>query len=121
MRTVSVAEAIAKNSRWCERVMIGGFMGVGAPERLLDELVRQRKSNLFVIANDATVRCRHRGRRHRLDGDHQHHINKFAKATGDERRIHVDTEGTRITRRDHDRAWTAPALADPGLIREISG
>ena len=25
------------------------------PERLLDELVRQRKSNLFVIANDAAV------------------------------------------------------------------
>jgi hypothetical protein len=26
-------------------------LGVGAPERLLDELVRQRKSNLFVIAD----------------------------------------------------------------------
>jgi acetate CoA/acetoacetate CoA-transferase alpha subunit len=36
-------------------VMIGGFMGVGTPERLLDEVVRQRKSNLFVIANDAAL------------------------------------------------------------------
>jgi acetate CoA/acetoacetate CoA-transferase alpha subunit len=35
--------------------MVGGFMGVGTPERLLDELVRQRKSELSVISNDAAV------------------------------------------------------------------
>jgi acetate CoA/acetoacetate CoA-transferase alpha subunit len=34
------------------RLMIGGFMGVGTPERLMDELVRQGKSGLTVIAND---------------------------------------------------------------------
>ena len=33
-------------------LMIGGFMGVGTPERLIDELVRQDKRNLTVIAND---------------------------------------------------------------------
>src|SRR6187401_2536093 len=33
-------------------VMIGGFMGVGSPERLIDELVRQGKRRLTVIAND---------------------------------------------------------------------
>ena len=33
-------------------VMIGGFMGVGTPERLIDELVRQGKRDLTVIAND---------------------------------------------------------------------
>jgi acetate CoA/acetoacetate CoA-transferase alpha subunit len=33
-------------------VMIGGFMGVGTPERLMDELVRQGKRDLTVIAND---------------------------------------------------------------------
>jgi acetate CoA/acetoacetate CoA-transferase alpha subunit len=33
-------------------VMIGGFMGVGTPERLVDELVRQQKRGLTVIAND---------------------------------------------------------------------
>ncbi|MGQ9369426.1 CoA transferase subunit A [Azospirillum sp. ST 5-10] len=33
-------------------LMIGGFMGVGSPLRLIDELVRQRKSGLTVIAND---------------------------------------------------------------------
>jgi acetate CoA/acetoacetate CoA-transferase alpha subunit len=34
------------------RLMIGGFMGVGTPERLVDELVRQGKRDLTVIAND---------------------------------------------------------------------
>jgi len=32
--------------------MVGGFMAVGTPERLIDELVRQGKRNLTVIAND---------------------------------------------------------------------
>jgi acetate CoA/acetoacetate CoA-transferase alpha subunit len=33
-------------------LMIGGFMGVGSPHRLIDELVRQGRRNLTVIAND---------------------------------------------------------------------
>ena len=36
-------------------LMIGGFMGVGTPERLIDELVRQGKRDLIVIANDAAT------------------------------------------------------------------
>ncbi|HXZ97619.1 MAG TPA: 3-oxoacid CoA-transferase subunit A [Burkholderiales bacterium] len=36
-------------------LMIGGFMGVGTPERLMDELVRQGKRGLTVIANDNAV------------------------------------------------------------------
>ena len=36
-------------------VMIGGFMGVGTPSRLVDELVRQGKRNLTVIANDTAL------------------------------------------------------------------
>jgi acetate CoA/acetoacetate CoA-transferase alpha subunit len=32
--------------------MIGGFMGVGTPRRLIDELVRQGKGGLTIIAND---------------------------------------------------------------------
>ena len=35
------------------RLMIGGFMGVGTPERLVDEIVSQGKRDLTVIANDA--------------------------------------------------------------------
>ena len=34
-------------------VMVGGFMGVGSPHRLIDELVRQGKRDLTLIANDA--------------------------------------------------------------------
>jgi acetate CoA/acetoacetate CoA-transferase alpha subunit len=33
-------------------LMIGGFMGVGSPHRLIGELVRQGRRNLTVIAND---------------------------------------------------------------------
>ncbi|WP_233855329.1 CoA transferase subunit A [Paraburkholderia sp. HD33-4] len=33
-------------------LMIGGFMGVGTPRRLIDELVRQGRRGLTVIAND---------------------------------------------------------------------
>lgn len=33
-------------------LMIGGFMGVGSPHRLIAELVRQGRKNLTVIAND---------------------------------------------------------------------
>jgi acetate CoA/acetoacetate CoA-transferase alpha subunit len=54
MKVVSVEEAVAAIPDGAS-LMIGGFMGVGTPERLLDELVRQRKSNLLVIANDAAL------------------------------------------------------------------
>jgi acetate CoA/acetoacetate CoA-transferase alpha subunit len=33
-------------------IMIGGFMGVGSPHRLIAELVRQGRKNLTLIAND---------------------------------------------------------------------
>jgi acetate CoA/acetoacetate CoA-transferase alpha subunit len=33
-------------------LMIGGFLGVGTPNRVIDEVVRQGKKNLTVIAND---------------------------------------------------------------------
>ena len=51
MKAISVEEAAAKIPDGAS-LMIGGFMGVGTPERLIDELVRQRKRNLVVIAND---------------------------------------------------------------------
>ena len=34
-------------------LMIGGFMAVGTPERLMDELVKQNRKGLTVIANDS--------------------------------------------------------------------
>jgi len=33
-------------------LMIGGFMGVGSPHRIIEELVRQGRKNLTVICND---------------------------------------------------------------------
>jgi acetate CoA/acetoacetate CoA-transferase alpha subunit len=36
-------------------LMIGGFMAVGTPERVIDEIVRQKKRNLTVIANDTAA------------------------------------------------------------------
>lgn len=33
-------------------LMIGGFMGIGSPHRLIGELVRQGRKNLTIIAND---------------------------------------------------------------------
>ena len=51
MRTISVQAAVELIPDGAS-VMIGGFMGVGTPERLVDELVRQKKRHLTVIAND---------------------------------------------------------------------
>lgn len=34
------------------KLMIGGFMGIGTPHRMIDELVRQGKKDLTVISND---------------------------------------------------------------------
>jgi acetate CoA/acetoacetate CoA-transferase alpha subunit len=54
MQTVSVEEAVSLIPNGAS-IMVGGFMGVGTPERLLDELVRQKKSGLSPISNDAAV------------------------------------------------------------------
>jgi acetate CoA/acetoacetate CoA-transferase alpha subunit len=35
--------------------MVGGFMGVGTPEPVMDEIVRQKKGDLTVIANDTAA------------------------------------------------------------------
>jgi acetate CoA/acetoacetate CoA-transferase alpha subunit len=54
METLSVQAAVAKIPNGAS-LMIGGFMGVGSPERLIDELVRQKKCDLTVIANDTAL------------------------------------------------------------------
>jgi len=54
MKAVTAEEAVAMIPNGAT-VMVGGFMGVGTPERLLDELVRQNKGELTIIANDAAV------------------------------------------------------------------
>ena len=54
MKTIEVADAVAMIPDGAT-VMIGGFMAVGSPERVIDELVRQGKRNLTVIANDTAM------------------------------------------------------------------
>jgi acetate CoA/acetoacetate CoA-transferase alpha subunit len=54
MRTLPVEDAVAMIPDGAS-LMVGGFMGVGTPERLMDELVRQGKRNLTVIANDTAL------------------------------------------------------------------
>jgi acetate CoA/acetoacetate CoA-transferase alpha subunit len=54
MKAVSVEEAIAMIPAGAS-IMVGGFMGVGTPQRLVDEMVRQQKANLAVISNDAAA------------------------------------------------------------------
>jgi acetate CoA/acetoacetate CoA-transferase alpha subunit len=51
MKVLSLADAVALIPDGAS-LMIGGFMGVGTPGRVMDELVRQGKRNLTVIAND---------------------------------------------------------------------
>jgi acetate CoA/acetoacetate CoA-transferase alpha subunit len=51
MQTVSLEQAVAMIPDGAS-LMIGGFMAVGTPERVVDEIVRQNKRNLTVIAND---------------------------------------------------------------------
>ena len=51
MQTISLEQAVAIIPNGAS-LMIGGFMGVGTPDRLVDELIRQGKRELTVIAND---------------------------------------------------------------------
>jgi acetate CoA/acetoacetate CoA-transferase alpha subunit len=54
MNTIALPDAIAMIPNGA-RLMIGGFMAVGTPERVIDELVRQGKRDLTVIANDTAM------------------------------------------------------------------
>ena len=54
MQTISLEKAVAMIPDGAS-LMIGGFMAVGTPARIIDELVRQRKRDLTVIANDTAM------------------------------------------------------------------
>lgn len=54
MKTISLKDAVALIPDGAS-LMIGGFMAVGTSERVVDELVRQGKRNLTVIANDTAM------------------------------------------------------------------
>jgi len=54
MKTISVDQAAAMIPDGAS-VMIGGFMGVGTPQRLVDALVARGTTGLTVIANDTAM------------------------------------------------------------------
>ncbi|RZI40751.1 3-oxoacid CoA-transferase subunit A [Herbaspirillum sp. HC18] len=54
MKTIDIESAVAMIPDGAS-LMIGGFMGVGTPERVVDELTRQGKRNLTVIGNDTAM------------------------------------------------------------------
>ena len=54
MRTTTAAQAVERIPNGAS-LMIGGFMAVGTPECLVDELVRQGKRDLTVIGNDSAM------------------------------------------------------------------
>ena len=54
MRTLPLAQSVAMIPDGAS-LMIGGFMAVGTPERIIDEIVRQKKRDLIVIANDTAM------------------------------------------------------------------
>lgn len=54
MKSILIEKAVAMIPDGAS-LMIGGFMGVGTPEPLMDELVRQGKRGLTVIANDTAM------------------------------------------------------------------
>ena len=54
MQTVLLEKSVAMIPDGAS-LMIGGFMAVGTPERVIDEIVRQKKRYLTVIANDTAA------------------------------------------------------------------
>jgi acetate CoA/acetoacetate CoA-transferase alpha subunit len=54
MQTISLEKSVALIPDGAS-LMIGGFMAVGTPEHIVDEIVRQKKRDLTVIANDTAL------------------------------------------------------------------
>jgi len=53
LKIVKAEEAISSVNDG-DSLMIGGFLGVGTPETLIDELIKQNKKNLTIICNDTS-------------------------------------------------------------------
>src|SRR4051812_21827559 len=54
MQTVSLEKSVEMIPDGAS-LMIGGFMGIGTSERVIDEIIRQSKRDLTVIANDTAA------------------------------------------------------------------
>ena len=54
MKTVSLQQSVEMIPNGTT-LMVGGFMGVGTPERVIDEIVRQKKQDLTIVGNDSAM------------------------------------------------------------------
>jgi len=54
MQTISLEQSVAMIPDGAS-LMIGGFLAIGTAERIIDEIARQNKRELTVIANDTAV------------------------------------------------------------------
>jgi acetate CoA/acetoacetate CoA-transferase alpha subunit len=54
MKTVSLQQSVEMIPNGAS-LMVGGFMGVGTPERVIDEIVRQKKQDLTIVGNDSAM------------------------------------------------------------------
>ncbi len=54
MRTLSLDQSVEMIPHGAS-LMVGGFMAVGTPERIIDEIIRQGKRDLTLIANDTAM------------------------------------------------------------------
>jgi acetate CoA/acetoacetate CoA-transferase alpha subunit len=54
MQTISLEQSVEMIPDGAS-LLIGGFMAVGTPERVVDEIVRQNKRDLTIIANDTAT------------------------------------------------------------------
>jgi acetate CoA/acetoacetate CoA-transferase alpha subunit len=54
MQTVSLEQSVELIPNGSS-LMVGGFMAVGTPERIIDEILRQRRRDLTIIANDTAM------------------------------------------------------------------
>ncbi len=54
MRTLSLDQSVEMIPHVAS-LMFGGFMAVGTPERIIDEIIRQGKRDLTLIANDTAM------------------------------------------------------------------
>lgn len=55
MKSVLTPDAAASLIKDGSSLLIGGFMGVGTPERMIDALVQSKVRNLTIIANDTAL------------------------------------------------------------------
>ena len=112
MKTISLEQSVALIPDGAS-LMIGGFMAVGTPERVVDEIVRQKKRDLTVIANDTAMPGKGIGKlvvgQASAQGHRQPHRSQPGNAEADDgRRARGGAGAARNADRAHPRrrAWT---------------